>query len=562
MNPFKTDQLTSGYVRCKLPGRSLIFSALIDSGNLSSYDLMSESLVKKLNLQVNPAHLELGTAGKGKKIQVIGQCNPLNIYIENCGEMFEIAPYVVQGLSANLNLGPRFLTRSNCDLKFREDERPKLIIRNGEKEIPLQGNDVMNLPSSDNVFNRILSHYKFKNLRLVKNAVLDLGLEPAEEIIDLPGTVYAVEEEKYLTTVGKTGHNVYCQEKVVILPSKMKYVRSSVKGITHKNHVVLFHAFQDNRSLYKKKLLPLSGLLTIDEDGFIYVPVMNLDLRPMYVDKGQKVGRAFVEEESEQGAEVAVNEVTHKKEALLTKQERLERAVHITKKLKLDENEFLKNRPDLKKSTINLFMEEFDAVSLGPNDIGETDLVTCKLDLKPGATPYQGRPIPLNPIMEENLRKQVQEWLESDTIEPSFSQWGSAIFPVAKKVEPGQAPKWRWVVNYKEVNARLTTQNYPIPQIENNLQRLGNAMVFSALDSVSAYSAVKMADESSKDITTFTCVLGTFRYKRMPFGLAIAPSLYQNLVQRALQMLPGSWKYALLYLDDLVVFSSSLEDHM
>ena len=65
MNPFKTDQLTSGYVRCKLPGRSLIFSALIDSGNLSSYDLMSESLVKKLNLQVNPAHLELGTAGKG-----------------------------------------------------------------------------------------------------------------------------------------------------------------------------------------------------------------------------------------------------------------------------------------------------------------------------------------------------------------------------------------------------------------------------------------------------------------------------------------------------------------
>ena len=67
MNPFKTDQLTSGYVRCKLPGRSLIFSTLIDS----SYDLMSEPLVKKLNLQVNPAKLELGTAGKGKKIQVI-----------------------------------------------------------------------------------------------------------------------------------------------------------------------------------------------------------------------------------------------------------------------------------------------------------------------------------------------------------------------------------------------------------------------------------------------------------------------------------------------------------
>ena len=87
-------------------------------------------------------------------------------------------------------------------------------------------------------------------------------------------------------------------------------------------------------------------------------------------------------------------------------------------------------------------------------------------------------------------------------------------------------------------------------------------MVFSALDSVSAYSAVEMEDESSKDITSFTCVLGTYRYKRMPFGLSVAPSLYQNLVQRALQLLPGSWKYALSYLDDLVVYSSTLDDHM
>ena len=152
MNPLKTYQLTSCYVRCKLPGR-----------NLSSYDLMSESLVKKLNLEVNPAQLELGTAGKDKKIQVIGQCHPFNIYIKSCIEMFEIAPYVVQGLSTNLNLGPRFLAKSNCDFKFREHERPKLIIRNGEKELPLLGNDVMNIQSSDEVFNRILSHHKFKD---------------------------------------------------------------------------------------------------------------------------------------------------------------------------------------------------------------------------------------------------------------------------------------------------------------------------------------------------------------------------------------------------------------
>ena len=561
MEPSKANYLTSGYVRCKLPGKSLVFSALVDSGNLSKYDLISESLAKRLKIPMHPSPLELGTAGKGQKLSVLGQCESFNIYIEKCGEMFEISPHVVRGLSANMNLGPRFLTNSNSDLRFRENQRPKLIIRNGERELELLGNDVMNVPSDDEVFNKILSHFHKKDSRLVKNTVLDLGLDPAEEMMDLPGAVYALEEDKTLTTVGNSGRNVYCQDKIEILPGCLRYVKSWVKGFKLTNYGVMFQGLEQNWNLYKKKCLPLSGLFKTDETGHIYVPVMNMNLVTVKIDKGQKLGHAFLEEATSE-SEVEVNELTHKKASLLTAAEKLERAVHITKKLKLDESEFLKDRPDLKKRTIELFLEEFDAVSLGPNDIGETDIVTCKLDLKPGATPYQGRPIPLNPIMEENLRKQVQEWLDSKTIEPSFSQWGSAIFPVAKKVEAGSAPKWRWVVNYKEVNARLTTQNYPIPQIENNLQRLGNARVFSALDSVSAYSAVKMADETSKDITTFTCVLGTFRYLRMPFGLAIAPSLYQNLVQRALQMLPGSWKYALSYLDDLVVFSSSLEDHM
>jgi len=148
MSSLKTFHLTSSNVRCKLPGRSLIFSALIDSGNLSSYDLISESLTKKLNIPVNPAHLELVTAGK--KIQVIGQCQPFNIYIEDCGEILEIAPYVVQGLNTNLNLGPAFLARANCDLKLRQHESPKQVIRNGEKdEIRVKGAvSVTNLPEN------------------------------------------------------------------------------------------------------------------------------------------------------------------------------------------------------------------------------------------------------------------------------------------------------------------------------------------------------------------------------------------------------------------------------
>ena len=52
MEASKVDYLTSGYLRCKLPGRSLVFSALVDSGNLSKFDLISESLAKRLNSDV------------------------------------------------------------------------------------------------------------------------------------------------------------------------------------------------------------------------------------------------------------------------------------------------------------------------------------------------------------------------------------------------------------------------------------------------------------------------------------------------------------------------------
>ena len=236
MEASKVDYLTSGYLRCKLPGRSLVFSALVDSGNLSKFDLISESLAKRLKIPMHPSPLELGTAGKGQKLSVIGQCEPFNIYIEKCGEMFVISPHVVRGLSANMNLGPRFLATNNSDLKFRENQRPKLIIRNGESELDLLGNDVMNVPSDDKVFKKILSYFHKKDSRLVKNTVLDLGLEPSEGIMDLPGAVYVLEEDKTLTTVGNTGRNVDCQDKIKILPGCIRYVQSFLKRFKLTNH--------------------------------------------------------------------------------------------------------------------------------------------------------------------------------------------------------------------------------------------------------------------------------------------------------------------------------------
>jgi len=88
---------------------------------------------------------------------------------------------------------------------------------------------------------------------------------------------------------------------------------------------------------------------------------------------------------------------------------------------------------------------------------------------------------------------------------------------------------------------------------------LGDAKVFSMLDCNSGYWQIPVADED-RDKTTFVCHEGAYRYNRLPFGLSNAPATFQ----RAIDMILGGlkWKSCLVYLDDIIVFSQSAEEHV
>ena len=147
---------SKGYLRTRIPGRSVIFSSLIDSGNLSHDDLISEKLAKKLDLETEPWTQSLGTAGPGQ-LEVIGRVKNLTIVFENCGQRFSVSPLVVKGLTTNLNLGPEFLSSNQALLDFK-GERPRLMLGRN-KGIKLEGVDLMNLPSTDPSFLKILMRY-------------------------------------------------------------------------------------------------------------------------------------------------------------------------------------------------------------------------------------------------------------------------------------------------------------------------------------------------------------------------------------------------------------------
>ena len=550
------------YIKCKIFNRSIVIAALVDSGNVTNESLISENLCNLLNLKVEPESQTLGTAGSNT-VKTIGRCQPFTIILEGSSTPMEIRPLVVQHLSHHLNLGTSFLAENKAELKFSKNHHPLLKIKGRKFKLQL-GNEVMSTPSKDQRFSRIIKQFLAENphCNVTKRTMIDLNIPADKEPLNLPGVHMTDSRTQNGIIFNKEKLNAYSTSKIRLKPNTVTVLkcRAGRNNWNLKNKTILFMPLTTNNNLTKKRILPLGGILTTNINSTFQINVLNLAMTEVIIDENAKLGEICLQSDDDKNQSF-VNTLGHQDENKLTSEEVEERRQYIIESLKIKDKGLIKDRPDIQEQIVNIFLRNFDAVSLGANDIGSTDLIDCQLHLKPGSVPHKSRIIPLSPPMEEILRKQIDGWIQNGTIEPAFTEYSSPIFPVAKKTAPGEPPQWRFVVNFKQLNEKLVNVSYPIPSIEASLQKLGRSTVFSCLDSVSAFSAIKMHPDS-RDLTTFACTLGTFRYRRMPFGLSAAPSVYQRLVQRALQMLPQSWLYTMAYLDDLVVFSRSLEDHL
>ena len=135
-----------------------------------------------------------------------------------------------------------------------------------------------------------------------------------------------------------------------------------------------------------------------------------------------------------------------------------------------------------------------------------------------------------------------------------MSPWCSALVPCKKK----GTTKLRWSIDYRNLNRCTGKDTFPLPHVQQNLEKLSGANVFSTLDSAGAFHSLKIP-ESSRDYTTFIGPTGTFRFVRMPFGLSNSPSAYCRLVQLALSRLPPGFSIA--YLDDILIYSKTVKEH-
>ncbi|CAG9109133.1 unnamed protein product [Plutella xylostella] len=158
---------------------------------------------------------------------------------------------------------------------------------------------------------------------------------------------------------------------------------------------------------------------------------------------------------------------------------------------------------------------------------------------------------------KREVENQINKMLEQEIISPSVSPWSAPIWVVPKKIDASGQKKWRVVIDYRKLNDVTIGEVYPIPQISEILDQLGQSKYFSTLDLASGFHQIKVSDGKK---TAFSVPQGHFQFNRMPFGLKNAPSTFQKLMNTCLSGLQGTRCF--VYLDDIVIYSHDLQTHI
>lgn len=188
----------------------------------------------------------------------------------------------------------------------------------------------------------------------------------------------------------------------------------------------------------------------------------------------------------------------------------------------------------------------------GDLDYGHTTAVKHKIRLS-DPTPFKQRARPIHPSDYEAVRLHLEELYEANIIRESESPFASPIVVVKKK--NGQI---RLCVDYRKLNSQTIKDAYALPHIEEAFASLTGAKWFSVMDLKSGYYQVEM-DEEDKHKTAFVTPMGFWEFNRMPQGVTNAPSTFQRVMEKCMGSL--NHREVLVFLDDLIVFSNTLEEH-
>ena len=515
--------------------------AFIDSGN-TFCNVMSKGLFDALGMQLDsleptPSIRSVGTACKGQQMKVLGQAPRLSLRFGPTKRTFVIRPLVLEGLVHPLNICGSFLQQHGIDQLHSSQS-----LSVDGKLVPF-----LNPPPTTG---------KDTVCRLAVE--LDNGpIRPALTSSPKASTLPAHPVRSVRIPPGATRHVQL--KPVYLLPTGSPVLAEICE--TDESRVDFTH--------------PFLGIQNISEKGTLTIPITNFTDSPRVLDKTvtyrvsplegdtskprlyenhfQKV--AVTPTSKKTGDETSppskvADPKSHQEFSRWPSKKKISWLVH---RFRFNESRLLRSDPQLRKDVLRLLLEFQDCLSIG--GYGSTTLVEHEIILEKGSRPIKLRCRPLNEVMTASLQKQIDKWMKEDVIELSQSPWGFPLVPVPKK----GTDKIRWAVDYRQLNNITVKDSFAIPHLQDNLSRLSGSRIFTALDGAGAFHAVPLHPED-KEKTTFTSPLGTYQFKKMPFGLVNAPATYARLVQKTLSHLPSN--QVLCYLDDTAIHTKDIESHL
>ena len=179
--------------------------------------------------------------------------------------------------------------------------------------------------------------------------------------------------------------------------------------------------------------------------------------------------------------------------------------------------------------------------------------VEFSIDLVPGTEPISKAPYRMSPSELVELKKQIEELMDKGFIRPSVSPWGSPVLFVKKK-----DGSLRLCIDYRQLNKVTVKNKYPLPRIDDLLDQLNGATIFSKIDLRSGYHQLRVKTEDIPK-TAFRTRYGHYEFLVMPFGVTNAPAVFMDYMNRIFR--PYLDKFVVVFIDDILIYSKDEKEH-
>lgn len=324
------------------------------------------------------------------------------------------------------------------------------------------------------------------------------------------------------------------------LPPRAAYVTSGQLGLPYsKFYSVIFEPFD---SFEEKYNVYVATSLGSPNDGIIAISILNTSNQPVKLYKGTRIGKVSLYVDPWQG--LTDNFICQ--QTVLENPSRFEKS-----DLNLKGDSITSEQTD---ALLRLLNEYGDIFSKNDSDLGRTNLITHSIDTG-DAKPIKQQPYWVPFKQHEIIKEEVDKMLEKGIIHPSYSCWASPVVLIPKKNNAG----YRFCVDFRKLNTLTKRDSYPLPKIDELIDSVNEMVYFSCLDQSSGYWQIPLKEED-KEKSAFCTHSGLWEFNFLPFGVTNGPLTFQRLMDLVLSGL--SPEICMVYLDDILVFGRSFEEHL